>query len=169
MKSILYPILISIIGVSLVFIFFEDLEGYFTDILIAARDQPDNYAFISFGVLASDIIMPVPSSIVMYYNGLVLGFIKGSSLSLVSLIVSGTIGYWIGFSSAFSFNHQKNKKADALIKIYGSLGMILSRGIPILSESICFTAGYNKMNFKVYTFLNIVGAIPISLVYGYFG
>ena len=47
--------------------------------------------------------------------------------------------------------------------------MILSRGIPILSESICFTAGYNKMNFKVYTFLNIVGAIPISLVYGYFG
>lgn len=169
MKSILYPIFISIVGVSLVFVFFEDLEDYFTDLLISARDQPGRYALISFWVLASDIVMPVPSSIVMYYNGLVLGFFKGSGLSLISLFISGTIGYWIGYSSAFGFNHQKNEKANNLIKNYGSLGMILSRGIPILSESVCFTAGYNRMSFKSYTFLNIAGAIPISLVYGYFG
>ncbi|MEL6559001.1 MAG: VTT domain-containing protein [Bacteroidota bacterium] len=169
MKSILYPIFISIVGVSLVFVFFEDLEDYFTNLLITARDQPVDYAFISFWVLASDIVLPVPSSIVMYYNGLVLGFLQGSALSFSSLLISGTIGYWIGYSSAFGFNHQRNEKADQLIKSYGSLGMILTRGIPILSESVCFTAGYNKMNFKVYTLLNAAGAIPISLVYAYFG
>lgn len=169
MKSILYPISISIVGVCLIFVFFDGLEGYFTDLLIAARDQPHHYALISFWVLASDIVLPVPSSIVMYYNGLVLGFVKGSVLSFTSLLLSGTVGYWIGYSSAFGFNHQQNEKADKLIHTYGSLGMILSRGIPILSESVCFTAGYNRMNFKVYTLLNVAGAIPISLVYGYFG
>ncbi|MGB3465871.1 MAG: VTT domain-containing protein [Cyclobacteriaceae bacterium] len=169
MKNIIYPIAVSIVLVSLVFVFFEDLENYLTDLLVASGEQPGRYAFISFWVLASDILLPVPSSIVMYYNGSVLGFIKGSVISLASLFISGTVGYWIGYSSAFGFSGEKNEKAEKIIRNYGSMGMILTRGIPILSESVCITAGYNRMNFRQYTLLNVIGAVPLALVYGFFG
>lgn len=169
MKNILYPIFISIVFVSLVFIFFEDLENYFTDLLAASEMQPERYALLSFLVLASDILLPVPSSIIMYYNGLVLGFAYGSLLSLVSLFISGTAGYWIGYTSAFGFNNSPDEKAGKVIEQFGSMGIILTRGIPILSESICITAGFNRMNFRQYTILNILGSLPLAFIYGYFG
>jgi len=169
MKKILYPIFISILLVVLIFVFFEELEGYFIDILNLSRERPVRFSLLSFLLLSSDIVLPVPSSVVMYYNGLVLGFVKGTSLSLLSLFISGSIGYWLGYFSAVGIKQEEDEKADELVKNFGGLAIITTRGIPILSESICFTAGYNRMNFKTFTLSNLMGALPISLVYAYFG
>jgi uncharacterized membrane protein YdjX (TVP38/TMEM64 family) len=169
MKQILIPLLVSIVLVSVVFVFFENLEVYFQGLLDRAQHNPNEYSTISFFVLSSDIVLPVPSSIVMYTNGLTLGLLKGTLLSFVSVFVSSTIGYYLGRFSAMGLKKGQNEKANAIMQKYGSLGIIITRGIPILSESICFTAGYNKLNFRFFTALNLIGYLPVCLIYAYFG
>ena len=168
MKSIWIPLLVSIAFVSIVFASFENLETYFEGLLIKSQNNTLNYAFISFLVLSSDILLPVPSSIVMYTNGLVLGFFQAFGLSLLASLVSSCIGYYLGRFSSFG-KKQTSPKVDSIIKKYGSLSIILTRGIPILSESTCFTAGYNSIKFSSFFILNAIGYLPVVIIYSYFG
>jgi uncharacterized membrane protein YdjX (TVP38/TMEM64 family) len=168
MKNIIVPILISIAFVSIVFVSFENLEVYFQSLLNHSQNHTFKYSALSFIVLAGDIVLPVPSSIVMYSNGLVVGWVGGALLSFVSVFVSSTIGFYIG---RFSTKKERkgDKKVQLIIKKYGALSIVLTRGVPILSESICFTAGYNKMSIKAFTILNLIGYAPICIIYAFFG
>jgi uncharacterized membrane protein YdjX (TVP38/TMEM64 family) len=167
MKQITIPLIVSIVLVSLVFVFFENMEAYFETLLTTAEQNEAEYATLSFLILSSDIVLPVPSSIVMYGNGLVLGLLKGALLSLVAVFVSSTIGYYLGRFS--NFRARSDQRATAIMQKYGPLGIIITRGIPILSESVIFTAGYNRMNFRLFTALNLIGYLPVCFIYAYFG
>ncbi|MDZ4756979.1 MAG: hypothetical protein SGJ10_02415, partial [Bacteroidota bacterium] len=78
------------------FLIFENLETYFTNLLQGSSKHILTYSLVSFIVLASDIILPVPSSIVMYTNGYVLGMAGGSAISLAALMVGSVVGYYLG-------------------------------------------------------------------------
>ena len=167
MRAILIPLLVSIALISVLFVAFENLEVYFEELLSTAQNNQSGYSWLSFLVLSSDIVLPVPSSIIMYTNGLALGLLKGTLLSLASVMVGSTIGYYLGRASAF--RSTTSEKAMAIMEKYGALGIIITRGIPILSESIVFTAGYNRLNFKLFTLLNFIGYLPVCFIYAYFG
>ena len=169
MKQIIIPLLVSIVLVSCVFVAFEQLESYFSTLLETTKTHQSSYALVSFLILAADIILPVPSSIVMYLNGVVLGVFQGALLSLAAGIVSCMVGYLLGNIAAKGLNQKPNETTQLLVQRYGSFAIIITRGIPILSESICFTLGYNKVDFKNYVGLNIIGYLPICLLYAYFG
>ena len=167
MRAILIPLLVSIALISVLFVAFENLEVYFEELLSTAQNNQSGYSWLSFLVLSSDIVLPVPSSIIMYTNGLALGLLKGALLSLASVMVGSTVGYYLGRASAF--RSTTSDKAMAIMEKYGALGIIITRGIPILSESIVFTAGYNRLNFKLFTLLNFIGYLPVCFIYAYFG
>ena len=167
MRAILIPLLVSIALISVLFVAFENLEVYFEELLSTAQNNQSGYSWLSFLVLSSDIVLPVPSSIIMYTNGLALGLLKGTLLSLASVMVGSTIGYYLGRASAF--RSTTSEKAMAIMEKYGALGIIITRGIPILSESIVFTAGYNRLNFKLFTLLNFIGYLPVCFIYACFG
>ena len=168
MKSILLPFVISIILVSVVFVFFENMEGYFQNLLQNLQENTWRYSFFSFLILSSDILLPVPSSSVMYSNGVVLGVLNGFVLSLISSVLSSVIGYGLGRFTNFRLN-SSSCSSQKLIKRYGNVAIIISRGIPILSESISFTAGYNLMKFRTYFLMNLIGFFPVCMIYSYFG
>lgn len=167
MKSVLVPLLVSILLISILFVALENLEVYFEELLEAAQTNAGKYSGLSFIVLSSDIILPVPSSIVMYSNGLVLGLLKGAGLSLISVIISSVIGYYLGRLSAF--RSKADERARTIMQKYGAVGIVITRGIPILSESIVFTAGYNKLNFRLFLLLSMIGYLPVCFIYAYFG
>ena len=167
MKNIVYPLLLSITIVILTFVFFEDLETVFTQSLDVKTGDLLTYSFFSFLILSSDILLPVPSSIVMYTNGLVLGVAYGALLSFVASLVSACVVYYLGRFTNFNFkNHDKTSK---FIERYGTISIVLSRGVPILSESISYVSGYNKIPFKNFFVLNIIGYIPVCLTYALLG
>ncbi len=154
--------------VCLVFAFFESLETYFNSAIAKATNDPMSYSLLSFGILSSDILLPVPSSIIMYSNGLVLGITYGFALSFVSSLVSSVLGYIFGGFTNYKKRGQ-SVKAQKIIDRFGSAAIVLTRGIPILSESISFTAGYNRVNIKNFLLLNCIGYVPICLIYSLFG
>jgi uncharacterized membrane protein YdjX (TVP38/TMEM64 family) len=167
MKNIFFPLIISTTVVILTFVFFEEIEQYFQQFLHLRTEDQLTYSFFSFLILSSDILLPVPSSVVMYTNGLVLGVVYGTLLSFVSSLLSAGVGYYLGRFT--NFNFKDHEKASRFIERYGTVSIVLSRGIPILSESISYVSGYNKLSFKNFILLNVIGYIPVCLVYGILG
>jgi uncharacterized membrane protein YdjX (TVP38/TMEM64 family) len=169
MKSIMYPLVISLLFVIIVFISFDSLESQFTHILNNLEQYKWQYALGSFFILASDILLPVPSSIVMYMNGYVLGIIEGSLLSMVSLLLGSVIGYYLGKLTSMGLKASQEEPAKLFMQKYGALAILISRGIPILSESISVVCGYNKIPFKQYFIFNVIGYSPLCLLYAICG
>ena len=169
MKSIFYPLIISIVIILVTFAFFQSFEGYFSDVLHELKENPLQFAIFSFLILSTDIILPVPSSIVLYINGFFLGPISGALVSICGLMVGAVIGYYIGSSGSNYFKPEKNLKAQKIMSKYGPAAIFLTRGIPVLSESICFVCGYNKINLKRYLILNFIGYLPICFLHSIFG
>lgn len=169
MKTILYPFLVTSLVILITFGLFEGLETYFPQQLKALNGHSASYAFISFLILSGDILLPVPSSIVMYLNGLVLGPIWGTLLSFTALMAGAIVGYLIGKFSSQLMNKQKNEQASVLLEKYGPSVLVLTRGIPVISESLCFVSGYNRINFRKYLLFSAIGYLPVCLVYALFG
>lgn len=168
-KAITIPFFVSIALIIVVFLLFQNLEVFFSGLLNHLSSNARLFAPVSFLVLASDIVLPVPSSIVMYVNGYVLGTFMGALLSFLALALSSTIGYYIGMLALVSVKSKNNAKADQLLEKYGAPIILITRGIPILSEAVCIVCGYNKMSFRKYFALNLLGYLPLCLLYAYCG
>jgi uncharacterized membrane protein YdjX (TVP38/TMEM64 family) len=169
LKKILIPLAVTSIFITALYLLFENVEPFFGDLLSQVKDNPFDYASLSFIILVSDIILPVPSSIVMYSNGAILGMLNGFLLSLISVILSSVVGYFIGRGSSAILKSEVDVSAKKILEKYGYPAVLITRGIPIISESVCIVCGFNRYNFVVYLALNVAGYIPICLIYAYFG
>jgi uncharacterized membrane protein YdjX (TVP38/TMEM64 family) len=128
------------------------------------------YSILSFFLLLSDILLPIPSSLVMYMNGAVLGLVSGTLLSLLASQAGGMLGYLIGRKSGDFFR----KKGPALrtqqfLNRYGGLGIVISRAVPILSEMVSFTCGYQGYSSRVFFLWNALGYLPVCTFYATLG
>ena len=103
------------------------------------------YSAISFGLLAGDILLPVPSSLLMILNGKVLGVVAGASLSLVAGMTASLIGFYLGRKSTRFVNRFFSEKdivaGNRFFSRFGSFSITISKAIPILSETISFISG----------------------------
>ncbi len=169
MRKVAIPLLVCITVILICFVCFGNIEVYLQDLLEKSTGNQGRYAVLSLLVLSSDILLPIPSSIVMYLNGLILGLVQGAALTLVASLISSCAGYYIGKYAAKKLKNVPDNKSISILNRYGNFGIIITRGIPILSESVCFTAGYLGMNFRYYVILNFIGYLPICLIYAYFG
>jgi uncharacterized membrane protein YdjX (TVP38/TMEM64 family) len=169
LKRELIPFGIAVLVIILTFLCFAELETFFQTQLTLFSINPLKYAAISFFILASDIVLPVPSSVVMFLNGYVLGVIPGSLVSLASLMFSAFIGYFLGRYTALGFKVHNEEKSGFILSKYGAMAILITRGIPILSESICIVCGFNNMPLRTYLLLNLIGYIPLCILYAFFG
>lgn len=151
------------------FLVFDDLESYFKRLLQEAKADHATYAWFSFIVLTSDIFLPVPSSIIMFTNGYVLGMVYGSAISLLSLSVGAIVGYYLGKFTSLGLKSSTDDKANRIISAYGPLSILITRGIPVLSETICIICGFNRMPFRKYFLYSIIGYSPLCLLYAFCG
>ena len=136
-------------------------EGLVQPLFALAADRP-KYAVSSFLLLASDIVLPVPNSIIMYANGFALGSMAGAGLSLFSLMTGAVAGYFLGKWSTYGRWATADSKAIAFWEKYGVLSILITRGIPVVSESICIIGGHVRMPFGRYCLMNLLGYNNLS-------
>jgi uncharacterized membrane protein YdjX (TVP38/TMEM64 family) len=168
-NKIIIPFIIIVSVIIISFLLFDNMESFFTNMLQQAADHVKTYILVSFFVLTSDVLLPVPSSIVMFTNGYVLGTFYGTVLSLISLMAGTVIGYYLGKFTSLGFKSKSDDKANNIVSRYGALSILITRGIPVLSETISIICGYNKMPFKTYFLYNMAGYIPLCLLYAFCG
>lgn len=174
MKRILVPTAIICVLILACFLLFPNIEEYFSTLMEQyAEASKLLYTVFGFLILSSDFLLPIPSSILLFSNGWVLGFSFGLLLSLSASMLSSTLAYYLGKTAKEKVNsHYKPEEiqqANQFLNSYGEIGIIISRGIPILSEATAIICGNMGFNFKKFIIANLLGYLPVCGIYAYLG
>lgn len=125
-------------------------------------------------LLAVDLFLPVPSSIVMILSGAAFGIVGGAALSLVGSIG----GEWLGFelvrrygrrASARLVGDDEIERLGRVFARYGAVAVAVTRAVPVVMETMTVVAGLSTMSRGVFLLASLIGTGPIVLVYAYAG
>lgn len=130
-------------------------------------------ATIGVLLLILDILLPIPSSIVMVAHGALFGILVGSLLSIAGKIGCFSLGYFLGRKSLpFARNIIPQKEMDAA-KIHlekkGLVAIILTRPIPVLSETMAIVSGASALPFGKSLAAAILGSLPEAILFSISG
>ena len=130
-------------------------------------------AIIGVSLLIADVILPVPSSLIMIANGALFGVPLGAFLSLVGSLGAAVAGYLLGRSgsslTARLIRPEEQARANRLLEKYGLLAIILTRPIPLLAETTAIVAGMSEMKLRSVALAALAGALPSALLYAITG
>ncbi|MFN8393410.1 MAG: VTT domain-containing protein [Bacteroidia bacterium] len=125
------------------------------------------------GLLVADVVAPVPSSIIMFANGVLFGVILGSLLSIVGGLGASLTGYWIGTRGEAAgrrwMGDEALRRAKVFFERHGMVAVVVSRPIPILAEAIGIIAGLSGMSLKRVILGSLLGLLPAAVLYAIAG
>jgi len=125
-------------------------------------------------LLASDLLLPIPSSVVMVLSGAAFGVVWGSALSL-----AGSIGgEWLGFELVRRYGRRASRsivddperlRLERVFARYGAAAVVVTRALPVVMETMSVVAGLSGMSRAAFLTASLVGTAPIVVVYAYAG
>lgn len=158
------------------------LFGVGTVVLPAEWHNPSDWltagyvssSLIGIGLLIVDVLLPVPSTLVMTTLGTIHGILVGTLLSLIGNLGAAIFGFWLGRKSDGVIDRflstDDRMAASAFLNDWGEVGIILSRPIPILAESVAILAGTSPaISWTKLIRSTLLGALPASIVYAWAG
>ena len=144
-------LVLSVVLAALILIPFALFEEEFNQLAerLAQGDAARWYVAAALGgLLASDVLLPIPSSVVSAAAGVLLGFVEGALVVWAGMTVSCGIGYWIGARSSGAARRFVGgdglARAASLAVRYGDLALILCRPVPVLAEATIIVGGLVK-------------------------
>ncbi len=130
-------------------------------------------AGVGVGLLLIDVLLPVPSSVVMVAHGALFGVVLGTVLSLLGSVGAAAIAFAIGRRGGPLLTRlvgpDERVKADGLFRRYGGLAVLVSRPLPLLAETVALLAGTTGMRWRTLLLSSLLGALPPSLLYALTG
>jgi len=126
------------------------------------------------GLLAADLVLPIPATIVMAALGYVYGPWWGALLAFAGTMLAAVIGYGVGRVMGEGFvrrwlgdgDYERGRKFFA-----GGGGWLVafSRAVPILPETVSCMAGISRMPFGRFLLAAACGNVPMALAFGFIG
>jgi uncharacterized membrane protein YdjX (TVP38/TMEM64 family) len=130
-------------------------------------------ALVGVALLAADIFLPVPSSVIMVANGSLFGLVGGSLLSIVGGLGAALIGYWMGQKGKGLlkrwFRPQDFEVGDRFFARWGISSVIVSRPVPLIAETISVAAGAGNLGWKKMLWGSLLGTVPTAVAYAWAG
>jgi uncharacterized membrane protein YdjX (TVP38/TMEM64 family) len=127
-------------------------------------------AMLVIGLLAADIILPVPSSVVIAFAGKMLGFWGGTVAAWCGMTVGAVVAFGLtrkfGRPMALRFATNSDlERMDALASRLGVLVLTLARPVPILAEASVLLMGTTRLQW--WRFLAAVGLSNLGIAAAY--
>jgi len=174
MKRYFLVFLIMLVLLTLMFLAAESLQiPIFTDPSEMMKKGKWEAALIGIGLLMSDTFLPVPSSLVMIAHGWAFGIPLGALASLIGAMGGSAIGFYAGRRGGPLLNRivpeDERRQADAVLKKYGAIAIIVSRPIPMLAEALILLAGTSNMSWRTMLLASLAGNIPACIIYSIAG
>jgi len=125
-------------------------------------------------LLAADVALPIPSSLVMVLSGAAFGVLWGSVVALVGSIA----GEWIGFELIRRYGRGVSRgivgagefeRFSVFFERHGTLAVILTRPLPVVMETMSLVAGLSGMSRAAFLWASLAGTAPIVVIYAYAG
>lgn len=126
------------------------------------------------GLLAADIFLPVPSSVVSTFAGKMLGFWVGTAASWCGMTLGVVAVFWLvrvfGRPLAERLSsRQELARMDALAARYGVFILVLARPIPVLAEASVLLMGTMRLGWRRFLIATGLSNLGIAAVYAALG
>ncbi|HEY4422577.1 MAG TPA: VTT domain-containing protein [Pyrinomonadaceae bacterium] len=130
-------------------------------------------ACIGVGLLIADVVLPVPSSIVMVAHGALFGVLWGTMLSLLGSVGAAVFGFAIGRHGGALLERAvtpaERERASSILARWGTLAIIVTRPVPLLAETVAIMAGASSMKWRALILSSFAGSLPPALLYALTG
>jgi uncharacterized membrane protein YdjX (TVP38/TMEM64 family) len=130
-------------------------------------------AAIIGALLALDVFLPVPSSIVSTGAGVLLGFWRGAAVIWIGMTIGCAIGYAFGARAAAAARKLVGAdglaRAAAVMEQYGAWALVVCRPIPVLAESSVVFAGLVRTPVGPFVWLTTLSNLGIAVAYAAVG
>jgi len=126
------------------------------------------------GLLVSDLLLPVPGTVIMSALGWIYGTWAGGLLAGAGSMLAGLTGYGIGRiigerGARRLLGDTDFEKGRLLFARGGGWMIALSRAVPILPEALSCTAGLVRMPFGRFLAALACGSLPVGFLYAWIG
>lgn len=152
------------------FLLFQERMVRFSEALLHDSSGGPSVAAAVVLLLASDLFLPVPSSLVATASGLLLGLVPGMAATWVGLQSGALAGYGVGRLArrrvaARILGEAELQRATGAHVRWGGLSLIASRAVPVLAEGSVVIAGVARMPLLRFSCLVGMSNIAIAAIY----
>jgi len=130
-------------------------------------------ALVGVGLLIADVVLPVPSSLIMVAHGALFGVFVGSMLSLTGSMGAALFGFAIGRRGGRLLERlvsaEERTRVNRLLLKWGALAIVATRPLPILAETVAILAGASPISMTRLLLASLVGSLPPALLYALTG
>jgi len=156
------------------FVFGEQLEAWTAGFLDGSGAPPWVIAGVVVGLLAVDVLAPVPSSIVGTAAGYALGFGFGTLSAFAGLTVCCLVGYGIGAvvgrpATRHFVGPGEAERLERGAARWGDWMLVICRPVPVLAEASVVVAGVARKRFARFFLLTALANLGIAAAYAAVG
>ncbi|WP_442510694.1 TVP38/TMEM64 family protein [Novipirellula sp. SH528] len=156
------------------FLFFG---GRLEDWLRGVADDPPSVpvtAALIIGLLATDILLPIPSSVVSTLSGWQLGWWRGTIATWVGMNLGAIIGFALarrwGQPFALWFSSGEDlERMQGISDRYGPYVLAITRAVPVFAEASVLIAGIHQLSWRRFLPAVLLSNLGIAIAYSVFG
>lgn len=130
-------------------------------------------ALVGVVLLIADVILPVPSSLVMIAHGALFGVALGTALSLIGSVGAALAGFALGRRGGRLLDRlvsaEERERIERMLEQWGALAIVVTRPVPLLAEATAVMAGASAMSWQRVAIASFAGSLPPSLLYALTG
>ena len=142
---------------------------------VSALEAGGEWAWIvAWGLLVSDVLLPVPGTVVMSALGWVYGIWLSGLLAAGGSFLAGMAGYGLGRlfgdrGALWLLGRRDFDRGRHLFDHGGGWIVCLSRALPLLPEAVACTAGLVRMPLRRFALALACGSLPMGYVFAWIG
>lgn len=142
------------------------------------------YFGMFLGMILEAVIIIIPSELILATGGIlaskkVFSFLGAFLVGLVGSVFCAVIIYFMGYFGGIGFSKKYGKyffmkdedveKSNSWFEKYGLISALIGRNIPIIRTLVSLPIGIKRLSFKKFLIYTIIGSIPWTFVFVYFG
>ncbi len=141
-----------------------------------AEDPPNPFATFGLivGLLATDILLPIPSSVISTLSGWQLGWLWGTLATWLGMNAGAVIGFALARRYGQKFARYFSRSDDlermhSISQRYGPMVLVLTRALPVFAEASVLIAGIHRLSWRRFLPAIIFSNFGIAVAYAAFG
>lgn len=168
-------VIVTLLAIVIVpFLLFGDRLDQITREAMANASYRPLAAGLGFLLLAVDVVLPIPSTVVIAVLGGWLGALPGTLVAASGLTLGCAIGYWLGqrLGSDFALRMMGAEDFAALpswFDRHGALVLAFCRPVPVLAEASVIAAGVAGLSVRKVLVVTTLANIAFAGVYAVLG
>ncbi|MBC8354893.1 MAG: VTT domain-containing protein [Planctomycetes bacterium] len=177
MKPFIRPMivmsLILLVPIVPFLLFGADFEAWVERWSEQPYSKPVTALFI-VGLLATDILLPTPSSMISTLGGWQLGTFGGTLASWIGMSLGAVIGFvlarkWGRPFALWLSSEEDLARMHGLSERFGPAVLIVGRGVPVLAEASVLLMGVHRLSWRRFLPAVLFSNLVIAFAYSAFG